>query len=224
MIDITIVYILALICVSLVLLVIAVFVMYLKTASKSLTLKEQLLDLKEKGLVLSKKTTDEAQSTANKIIDDARLKAQKIISDAQFFSDNQKDLFSNELAKITKTQTEQYQKALNAVQEQSVKMLLNTSKDVTGVIDQELVKFRQDLTSRSEAIQNQANSSIASAYKKIEESLDVYKQERLKQLDEKILKVVKEVARVTISKTLSLDEHEKLVQKALEEAKKQNVL
>jgi hypothetical protein len=58
----------------------------------------------------------------------------------------------------------------------------------------------------------------------MEEELAVYKAERMKKVDEKIFEILRDVAAKAIGKALSLEDHEDIVVKALEDAKKEHVL
>jgi hypothetical protein len=58
----------------------------------------------------------------------------------------------------------------------------------------------------------------------MEKELEVYKAERLKKVDEKIFEILKDASTKAIGKSLSLEDHEDVVIKALEDAKRENVL
>lgn len=55
----------------------------------------------------------------------------------------------------------------------------------------------------------------------VEKNLDNYKKEKIKEIDQRIYQIIKEVAKKTIGRTIDLSLHEKLVMEALEKAKKE---
>ena len=56
-----------------------------------------------------------------------------------------------------------------------------------------------------------------------EKNIDNYKKEKIKEIDQKIYQIIKEVCKKTIGKTIDLSFHEKLVMEALEKAKKEKL-
>lgn len=64
---------------------------------------------------------------------------------------------------------------------------------------------------------------VANMLSKIEKDADDYRQNKLKKVDEQIREIVQSAAREVIGRAISLSEHEDLVVKALERAKRDRV-
>jgi flagellar biosynthesis/type III secretory pathway protein FliH len=103
-------------------------------------------------------------------------------------------------------------------------MIQNIPQDIKITLISVIDSFRLSLTDEIKRAQSEANKVVMDAYKESLASIERYKQERMKQVDDSILDIVKEVTKKVLSKTLTIEEHEKLVYKALEEAKRQKVI
>jgi hypothetical protein len=55
----------------------------------------------------------------------------------------------------------------------------------------------------------------------VEKNIDNYKKEKIKEIDQRIYEIIKQVAKKTIGKTIDLSLHENLVMEALEKSKKE---
>ena len=79
------------------------------------------------------------------------------------------------------------------------------------------------IESKTTQAQNDARNLIIEAYKKAESEVQEYKSARLKQIEESLVYILENIAKRVLVKEISQDEHEKLVLKALEEAKRQGI-
>lgn len=108
--------------------------------------------------------------------------------------------------KIKKSVQESYEKALQKelgkLNEKNINILNSVSKDIVSMLKQ---RADED-------------------YSKVKQELEEYKKERLKEIDENIYELLLSVSKETIGKTLSLEDHQELIIKALEDAKKEKVL
>lgn len=168
--------------------------------------------------------SQEAKKTAEKIVTDAQLKAQVIISEAGTFSAKSKEDFSREVKKATEVQIANFQTALSISQKEAGEVFGGISKNVKAEVENQITALRRALEEEINRSKIDARKSINEAYQKVEEEVEVYKGLRLKQLDERIFEILGEVITKATGRVLDFEEHEELVIKALEEAKKQNVL
>lgn len=215
--DTALLYIAILVASALVLLLIGLIIAYLRLIGKVVTLKEERK--KESGLA----TIEQAQASAQKMIEDARIQAQQVISSAQVFTNNQAGVLQKEIRNATRANSIKYEESLKLVQNESIKMLSNIPKDISVALDTQLVNIRATIQTEIEKASSDAKVQVDNVYKRAEEEVQNYKLQRLKQIDDSIMSILEEVSRKVLAKQISHDEHEKLVAKALEEAKEQHV-
>lgn len=78
-----------------------------------------------------------------------------------------------------------------------------------------------------EDIKGLYSSALRPVIKKVEEverEIENYKKEKMKEVEEKIYQIIRDVAKKIIGKTIDLSTHEKLVIEALEKARKEKIL
>ncbi len=163
---------------------------------------------KEKGAVLVK----EAEAESQRLINEAKIHSQKIIQESTLLSEDVKAF-----------QNENYQKMLETIKNEYIKMLSSISKDINAQVSNEITKFLSSLQSEVLRSQEAVMATIQAEYKKVQEDLSAYKLEMEKKVDDSIFKVINTVSRRVIGKNLSIEEQEELVLQALNEAKRQNI-
>lgn len=171
-----------------------VVVSYHKAVKRQRELEEELNKLKLEGSTEVNRILLDAQSKAAEIIKNAQIKSQEFMNTSQIFSDDFRSKFQQSLTTGT------------------AQVLSNVTKDISTQIQGEMKSFAQALS-----------QSMQKAVAVAEGELLEYKKHAIEELDSKIFKLVEDTTKKTIAKTLTRSEHEKLVIKALEEAKKQNV-
>lgn len=202
---------------SFVLLLVGVVVTYFWLVRKYLAMQHEQ---GERGLELAKvreQVFQDAQQQAGAILADAQKKAQDIIKGAEFFENQQKA----EVDKVLQTATHQFANAYKILLDEASK---NTSKTLQSISDDIKNAVLAEVRGFTEKMQEEAKGTVSSIYRDIELEINAYKQQRLKQIDTAIIQIIEETAQKVVGKELSLEEHEKLVLKALEEAKRQNIL
>jgi len=215
--DPIIVYVLSLVVAAFSLLSIALVVVYLKLLGKYQNLKEKLE--KELGIV----SLEETEKKAKAMLEDARVKAGEIMTHAQIFSTNEKNVLLEELNKSAKVYSQKYQESLKFAQDEAVRMIGSIPATIKSELMVRIEKFRTSIESDLVNSQKAISASVKEAYQKAEVEIEEYKLLRLKQVDESIMKIIEDVSRKVIAKEITSDEHEKLVTKALSEAKDQNI-
>jgi F0F1-type ATP synthase membrane subunit b/b' len=202
---------------ALVLLLIGLVLAYLRLVGKTMAMKEERRRESGAGIL------EEAQKKSEGMIEAARAKAQEIVNNAQIFSNTQAGIIQKEVQNANQLNTERYQQSLQSVQNESIRMLSSVPKDVSAALTSQLVNIRATIQSEIEKASSAAKAQVDNAYKKAEMEVESYKLQRLKQIDDSIISILEEVSRKVLAKQISHDEHEKLVMKALDEAKRQHV-
>lgn len=211
-------YIAILVFIALTLLLTALVIAYLRLVNKYLELKEA----KEKG-VDPEELLSAARIKSQKILEEAIIRANKIISQSQvFLEEHNKDLLQI-LNKVSEMYAKRYQESLGLVQEEAIKMLQNIPNDLKVFMVSAIDGFRETLTKEVEKTQKEVADSLRESIIAAQHEIERYKEERKREIDERIVEYVAEVTKRVLRKEISIDEHEKLVLKALEEAKRQGI-
>lgn len=177
--------------------------------------KKRELDQKEGKIDASyHQVVDNALTKERKILEDAIAEASEIIAGAQYISKESKDVVNEALQKMSvdiqkeaadtaRNFTNNYQVSLRQLALQSLADFQGVVKTLKDDLKQEVVQFHQTLMPR------------------MEKELDEYKKTRLEQTDKMVVRIIQTVSQELLSKTISLEDHQKLVMEALEKAKKQ---
>lgn len=219
----TIVYLIILVVSAVGLISIGVVVAYLRLVSKYAKVLEEQTSLKSSLTREKEEILEEAAVQSAKILEEARSKAQEIVRNAEIFGTEEKEKFSKEIEKVTESWALEYRQVLQEAQNQIVTTAQNISKDIRGESLKEIEIFRTALQVELAKSQEKTRIMMENAHNAIEGEVQKYKELRLKQVDETIFELVKEVLKKVLGKEISPEEHEKLVMKFLEEAKRQDV-
>ncbi|HVA96187.1 MAG TPA: hypothetical protein VND99_00905 [Candidatus Acidoferrales bacterium] len=155
---------------------------------------------------------DEALSKEQKIIDDATKEAQQIISDTEF---------------LTKASQDEVNKALQQMEGAIEKQAGSTSQEFTKtysaslqkVAAQSLTEFQTITKGMEQEMQRQTKEFRETLLPRLEKDLEEYKKLRLQQADRTITHIIQEVSQEILNKSLSVEDHQRLLIEALEKAK-----
>ena len=203
---------------SLTLLLVGVIVLYLRLVRKYISIRDaEGKDLDPQAILLN------AQNKSQTILEDAHRKASEMVGRAEKFLSAQEGKVAQELEKASKSYANYFQDSLRSVEEEAKKSLNNVPEEIKKVYATEIVNIRTTLEAQFVKAREDSRQIVLEAYKKAEAEVEKYKKQRLNQIDESIIIILQEVARRVLSREINQEEHEKLVMKALEEAKKQHV-
>lgn len=184
---------------------------YLRIREKAVNKKENKIDGDYHKII------DDALARERKIIGDTASEANQIISGAQYISDTIKTMVNESLEKMVKsieqgtlTTSQEFIKYYLSALQQMAQQSLGSFQNVTKELEEEL-------STRSKQFQDSLIPSI-------EKEIEKYKQSQLQQLDQSIKKIIQKVSQEVLNKSISVEDHEKLVIDALEKAKSERVL
>ncbi len=123
---------------------------------------------------------------------------------------------SKEAERNISTMVEEIKKTIEAVSksgEDTRNLLIDQAKKSASEMGQNVSK---EISSIYRSAEEMLKSRIIESEKQIED----YKNEKLRELDNNIYKIINEVAKSTIGKTIDLSTHEELVTKSLQQAKR----
>ena len=216
--DQTLIYIFALVLVSFILLFVGLFVMYLRLLRKYDELR-RLPDEEINPEIL----VDRARQRSQQILEDAHTKSRQMLANTEKYLVSEDSQMSKVLEKVGNVYTTKYEEAIGNSKAKAEQMIQNIPQDIKLTLVSALDSFRISLSQEVNKAQAEANKAIKEAYEKAAAEVNNYKEERMRQVDNSILEIVKDVTEKVLAKSVSTEEHEKLVQKALEEAKRQKI-
>lgn len=165
----------------------------------------------------------ESQNKAKKILEDAHSKAREMLLKSENYTKFEEDKISELLDKTTKIYANRYEINLQKTQEESLKIMKQIPEGIKNILSNQIQSIGKNIQDEVIKAEEQAKNVVLSAYQQAEKEVDRYKLERMRQVDESIIMILKNIARKVLTKEINIDEHEKLVTKSLEEAKKQNI-
>lgn len=172
---------------------------------------------------------------ADEIIEEAREKANKIIKEAHFIKNDAQDAFGKSLdiasqnqikdfGKVASDFRESYKKELDLVKNEATEIVKKIAKDIERDTLNDLKDFKEILKKETFASQKIVEAKIEEDYKRAEQEVEAYKKERLKGVEDHIYLVLQEVSKLVLGKALSVEEHERLIIDALDNAKAQGII
>lgn len=176
--------------------------------------------------------SNEASKTASKIIDEANNKAIDIINKANLSADIASDNFNQEIKRIGSLQIREFEKAtsdfmklyaqvLQDLKLKNIEVFQNVSKDIEVNTIEEIKNFKQSMESLTVSSQKLVQKKIDTDYVTVKKEIEDYKKTTLKKIDQEIYILLEKVGKLVLGKALSLSEHEDLIEKSLEKAKKE---
>ncbi|HUD19765.1 MAG TPA: hypothetical protein VMR81_04955 [Patescibacteria group bacterium] len=170
---------------------------------------------------------------ANKILVTAELKGIQLISKQKLSGGELTDQFNAHLATIEKALQDQLERnvahteeAYNSFITQSEEMIKTHISQNQKALEDKAEKMVVDteglLQKFTVEVEEKIKGEVAGELEKAKHEIEVYKGERMRVLDERIVDILEEVVRVTLDKKLTLADQSDFVYKALEQAKKDN--
>jgi vacuolar-type H+-ATPase subunit H len=178
---------------------------------------------------------DDALSRERKIISDTTEEAEHIISEAKYVSSSSKENLEQTLNKTINdiqkealamghTYLDTYASSLKEISEESQ----NTFQQITKGFEEDLQKqisgFQEVVKGLEQGLQKQIKDFNESLIPKVEKEIEDYKAERLRQTEELVTTITRKASEEILRKSISSEDHQKLIIESLEKAKKEGVL
>jgi len=209
------------VCLSL--LLIGVTYLYITSVKKYLSLRDEKKRESANVDSVTAQRIQEAEGKAQAIINDSQSKAQSMLSNIQNLTNSINDEIQKELSKATELYAKSYGELLSSSKLETAKMVQNISKSINDAVLEEVRKMAELLRADLANSENEAKRVVVESYKKMEEQVRIYEQQRIKQIEDSMFLVVNDILGKALFKKIGKKEHDELVIKALEEAKKQNL-
>jgi hypothetical protein len=192
------------------------------------------LNIKEEISSGNIETPDEARTKAVKIIDDANSKALDIIANATLSRDLTLGVIKQEVSRVSSVQIEEFEKAtsdftklylqvLQNLKIKNIEVFQNLSKDIEINTMAEIKNFKESMQKLTTLSQQEVKEKIDADYATARKQIEDYEKEKLGKIDSKIYEILETTAKLVLGKAFSLSEHEELIIKSLEKAKKEGI-
>lgn len=203
----------------------------LKSAAK---LKDEERLKRNKTYKEALRVLENARGKSLKILQDSTKQANKAIREAESIADDTRSLLEETLKATTIKQAANLkqvtQELLNRNKEiiergqlASVSSLEELTKEVEGEVIKEIDAFKDNLHKEIIESEQLVEERVHSEYEVLRNELKNYKESRLKEIDREIANIVLKVSKEVLGKAIDLKDHEDLVIRALEKAKKEGV-
>jgi len=169
------------------------------------------------------KLVEEAQTRSIKILEDAHRKARDILSLAENIIRTDEEVLKNETEKVAGVFTGSFEASLNAIKLEAEKTLTNLPLEIKDLIIKSFSHYQKTLDEMVRQSNLALEKAISEATKKVSLELERAKAKKVRDLDRQAASIVKEVNLKVLGKSLDGVEQEKMVIKALEEAKRQGM-
>lgn len=173
-----------------------------------------------------------ANEEAIEIIRVASKKAREILESVVHVKEDVSSSLTKELTAIAEQHkqylkdaslkyVETYEHMAERAQEEYLSTLHEASQVMAGDAKHTLDMFETFLKDQTIGYKQQMEKKIDDLRNKVNEQVNEYKKEKLKRVDKAINEIVISVAKIVIGRSLNIKEHNELVLRALEEAKKE---
>lgn len=222
--DPAIVYILILVVASIALLAIALGVAYWFLFIKYKQIKEEVLLRQKNEALLYQKTIDSAKKQSLQILDAAQSAAHSFVSQARNISTANTQEIAKLLESNLQEQRTSYQSVLSESLRSTQQSLHALPDDVRKQVISEVQKITQELTSEMKTIHDSVREVLKEPYQKAEIEAKQYKEVKMKEFNDKLFSLLQSISKEVLRKELTIEQHEKLVVKSIEQFKNEGGL
>jgi hypothetical protein len=205
-------------------LVVVLLVVLFKLLRKYQDLKAEQQRFKTEAQTKAEAIFTKAEKEAESLLNDARVKAQTLVAEAEGFSKEGSKRLQESLDWLLQSQTRTYTEQLEATRQETEKRLLKIADEINSQALTEIKVFANNLAQQTKASQEETQAVVKQAYSTLQEEVERYRQQRFAQVDEVVRSMVMKVTSEVMGKSLTSSDHEVLIIKALEEAKKKNMV
>ena len=192
------------------------------------------LNVKDEAFQKNINLLDEAGIKAIKTIDDANNRALDIVNKVTLSTDVSSKNFEEDLSRISSAQIKEFEKAtsdftalysqiLQDLKTKNIEVFQNVSKDIEINTTEEIKNFKESMQKLTTLSQEEVKKKIDTDYEVLKKEIADYKKEELQKIDSGIYELLEKISKIVLGKALSLADHEGLIEKSLEKAKKEGV-
>ncbi len=186
------------------------YLLKLRAKEKTLDQKEEKVDTNYHQIV------DDALSKERKILEDATIEASQIITNAQYVNTSSKQAVEHALSQM-----------MHDIQEDALAASREFKNSYSASVQEISKTSLADFQNVTKALQTDLEKQIQTFHDTLlpglQKELEAYKQSRMKQAEATITRVVQEVSQEVLNKSISFEDHQKLLTESLDKAKKEGI-
>lgn len=175
-------------------------------------------DIEEKAQLV----IDTAQQRSYEIISEARQTASQIVDGAEKVGEEMRRLYQNEYKASVERQVKAYEQMMQEIRVEALSTVQSMATDLKSVFSKELENFKHSLEVDANNSSQDLSSKLSQQWQQIAEGLEVYKKQRIANVDLEINTRVNEIAREVLGKSISREDQNETVKRAILEAKKKH--
>lgn len=187
--------------------------------------KEQILILIRQELQKNRyQFENRLAETSNEIVELYKKSFEKAQVETKQLIDNISQKASQEISRLSNVIANLENKIAQEGENKISEINLTAQKEISKIQQINLTiqdKLTRDLEQNLGQIYKSLSETLNKKITETEQQIEEYKQNKFKEIDKKIYKMVSAIAKTTINQALDLSTHEKLVMEALEKAKKE---
>ncbi len=149
---------------------------------------------------------------AGRLLKEARARAAVIIGEAKVDAEKWQSVLDLEMNKITSGQLQEYKETIHSI-----------SKNIAGDMAKEAAEFKEALEMETLGVEREVAERLKTEYQTAEAEVAEYKRLKIAEINEKTKKALEKIGGQLLGKVFSVKEHEELILKTIDEARKQNV-
>lgn len=194
--------------------------------------KDESIDLlkhareKESSILLqtqdeSARMIKEAAQNASHIVSNAELVVRSVERDIKTALSSQLQKEEQKLSSISGEIMTAYRAILESGKKEYDKTAESTARDIANGAHDAIKEFQTFFTEKTVQYQSVVDQHIKEWHAEARKEIHDYKRDAMKKIDDGIYQIVLSVAKNVLGKTISLEEHQALILRALDEAKKE---
>ena len=176
-----------------------------------------------------------AHEDYQKIIESANKKAEEIILQAteikrdstdnlqesvEIMLEDQKKILENASAALSK----EFEDQLKEVNDNNILLLKNIYKGIETDVQSDYSLYKDVIKKQTFEAENIAKEKIKQEYEKLEVEIKEYREKMMNKVNDDIYKILLNISKAVLGKSLDAKDHEDLIIEALNKAKKENIL
>jgi len=132
---------------------------------------------------------------------------------------NQKEILEDSSNSLTL----KYKNHIDEINKNNIQLLSNMYKDIETYANSSFENYKSIVEKQTFEAEKIAKEKINAKYAELEKELELQKQNSLKKLNEDIYKILSNISKEVIGKSLDVEQHEELIINALNKAKKEGL-
>lgn len=230
-IEITLVFLTSLV-VTLTAAVTALAINYYRVTKQLARLERGRKDMRQKLYEQSLTLWDKAHKESLTIIEQAEQEASRILAEANTLKEQTRATLSAQIQNLTQKQKvslqkvarellASYQQLLETIRDDDVEILNTISERIVKDTKSGMADLRKTLVEESLHAEKVIQQKIDHELEKIEKDMQIYRANRMAQIDEDVDTLVKRIAKDVLAKSLTERDHQEIIREALDKAKKE---